>query len=79
MSDAKDALLHLAEENIKELVAENAKLRELARKLAWCAVVTDCGACEGACEDGDEWPAGYAICTAVDHMMHELGVEEVDE
>ena len=28
MSDAKDALLHLAEENIKELVAENDKLRE---------------------------------------------------
>ena len=29
MSDAKDALLHLAEESIKELVVENAELREL--------------------------------------------------
>lgn len=36
MSDAKDALLHLAEENIKELVAENAKLRELVTDMGMC-------------------------------------------
>ena len=59
-----------------ELGTENAKLRELARKLAWCAVVPDCGKCDGACEDGDEWPEGSAICTAVDRMMRELGVIE---
>lgn len=38
MSDAKDALLHFAEENIKELVAENDKLREQIEHLQ----PTDC-------------------------------------
>ena len=57
------------------LKTENAKLRELARKLAWCAVMPDCDKCDSACEDGDEWPEGSYICTAVDRMMRELGVE----
>lgn len=38
MGNAKDALLHLAEENIKELVAKNAKLTKLAR---WMYQVMD--------------------------------------
>ena len=33
MSNAKDVLLHLAELNINELVAENARLRELVKHL----------------------------------------------
>lgn len=70
---------HALRRQVHALQVKNSKLRELVRKLAWCAVVTDCGACEGACEDGDKWPAGSAICTAVDHMMSELGVEEMNE
>lgn len=65
MSDAKDALLHLAEKNIKELVAENTRLRELCVDM-WA---TCCGECE-LCEHSEE----YGTCEFY-RRMRELGVE----
>ena len=70
MSNAKDVLLHLAELNINELEAENAKLRGMLVRIHRFAQ-KDCPRCpfwhQHECDD----------CTVMDCelLLRELGVE----
>lgn len=63
------------EDRLVQLENENAKLRELACILAWCAVGADCDKCPINTLDFSEWPNGREICYSADDRMRELGIE----
>ena len=63
MSNAKDVLISLAEENIRELETENAKLRELMREMYQCSRQYGCDRC------------GYKDGCSMFDRMAQLGIE----
>lgn len=72
--DGFHAMQQLYEDELKHALAENAKLRELACILAWCAVGADCDKCPINTLDFSEWPNGREICYGADDRMRELGI-----
>lgn len=78
MSNAKAVLLALAEQNIAELTAENAKLREYTNELLRVVKLgeIDCGACRHfeECYAGDAMDFAPENCRLVIYAR-ELGIE----
>ena len=60
--------------NLDELLAENAKLRELVKALLTCATDGDCDECR--LNGATPWHVGKAqLCDGVWDRMRELGVD----